>query len=88
MELAKAYVQIIPSADGITDSITNVIAPGAQSAGQTAGHHTARAGLSDAVAEVFHHLRAVEAVVDGLTDAAVLQRAFGILHAKAKIFSV
>ena len=26
MELAKAYVQIIPSADGITDSITNVIA--------------------------------------------------------------
>lgn len=37
MELAKAYVQIIPSAEGITDGITKVLDPEAQSAGESAG---------------------------------------------------
>lgn len=36
-ELAKAYVQIVPSADGITDSMTAVLEPEASRAGQQAG---------------------------------------------------
>lgn len=36
-ELAKAYVQIVPSADGITDSMTAVLEPEANRAGQQAG---------------------------------------------------
>lgn len=36
-ELGKAYVQIIPSADGISGSIENVLAPEAESAGEKAG---------------------------------------------------
>lgn len=37
IELAKAYVQIIPSADGISGSISNVVSPEASSAGDVAG---------------------------------------------------
>lgn len=36
-ELAKAYVQIVPSADGVTDSLTAVLDPEAERAGQSAG---------------------------------------------------
>lgn len=36
-ELAKAYVQIIPSAEGITGGISDVISPEASSAGEKAG---------------------------------------------------
>lgn len=36
-ELAKAYVQIVPSAQGITGSIRSVLDPEAQSAGQASG---------------------------------------------------
>lgn len=36
-ELAKAYVQIIPSAEGITGGISNIISPEASSAGTEAG---------------------------------------------------
>ena len=37
IELAKAYVQIVPSADGITDSIAAVVDPEAERAGQSSG---------------------------------------------------
>jgi len=37
MDLAAAYVQIIPSAEGITDSITQVLDPEAEKAGASAG---------------------------------------------------
>lgn len=36
-ELAKAYVQIVPSAEGISGSIENIISPEASSAGDKAG---------------------------------------------------
>ena len=36
-DLGKAYVQIIPSAQGISGSISNVLAPEATSAGEKAG---------------------------------------------------
>lgn len=36
-ELGKAYVQIVPSADGISGSISKVLAPEATAAGSTAG---------------------------------------------------
>ncbi len=36
-ELAKAYVQIVPSARGISGSISNVLSPEAESAGDSAG---------------------------------------------------
>lgn len=36
-ELGQAYVQIIPSAEGVAGKITNAISPGASTAGSTAG---------------------------------------------------
>ena len=36
-ELAKAYVQIVPSADGITDGIASIVEPEAERAGQSSG---------------------------------------------------
>lgn len=42
-ELGTAYVQVIPSADGISGSLTDIIAPEAESAGSEAGD---RAGSS------------------------------------------
>ena len=36
-ELAKAYVQIVPSAQGIKGYITSVLSPEADSAGKKAG---------------------------------------------------
>lgn len=40
MELAQAYVQIIPSADGISNGITSALVPEASSAGDAAGEKT------------------------------------------------
>ena len=36
-ELAKAYVQIVPSADGISDSLSAIMDPEAERAGQSSG---------------------------------------------------
>lgn len=46
IELAKAYVQIVPSADGITDSIASVLDPEAAKAGQSAGEQISGGLLS------------------------------------------
>ena len=40
-DLGKAYVQIVPSAEGISGSISNVLAPEATSAGKSAGRSIA-----------------------------------------------
>ena len=47
-ELGKAYVQIVPSAEGISGSISSVLAPEASSAGQQAGTSIA-GGISSAL---------------------------------------
>lgn len=49
MELAKAYVQIVPSAKGINGSITQAISGESISAGRSAGSHIA-AGIKTAIA--------------------------------------
>ena len=45
-ELAKAYVQIVPSADGISGSIESAIGPEAERAGQSAGQKVSGGLLS------------------------------------------
>ena len=48
-DIAKAYVQIIPSAEGIKGSLTNMFGGEATSAGMTAGTSFA-SGMSSAIA--------------------------------------
>lgn len=45
-ELAKAYVGIIPSAEGITGNLAKVLEPEAESAGEKSGASLGRAALS------------------------------------------
>lgn len=51
IELAKAYVQIVPSAEGITDGITSVLDPEATKAGQSAGEKVS-GGLMSGIGKV------------------------------------
>ena len=67
--------------------LITIVAYGVESR-QSAGHHAACPGLPYAVAEVFHHFAAVEAVVDSLTNATVVQGTVGLFHAESKVFGV
>lgn len=73
-ELAKAYVQIVPSADGITDSITSVLDPEAAKAGQSAGEKVSSgfgAGIASAAGVGVAALGAVTAAGTAVTGALV-----------------
>lgn len=71
MELAKAYVQIIPSAEGISGSISQVLSPEASSAGTEAGESIgtnlvsnlktiiAGAGIGIAIKKVFDSIGSI-----------------------------
>ena len=74
IELAKAYVQIVPSADGITDSITSVLDPEAAKAGQSAGEKVSSgfgAGIASAAGVGVAALGAVTAAGTAVTGALV-----------------
>ena len=72
--LGKAYVQIIPSAEGISGSISNVIQPEAMSAGKSAGINIAggiSSALKGAVTTVAAGTAALTgAIVKGTSDVA------------------
>ena len=71
-ELAKAYVQIVPSADGITDSMTAVLEPEASRAGQQAGAQFSvgfSGGISSAVQAGIGAISTVVSAVGSATGA-------------------
>ena len=63
-ELGKAYVQIVPSAQGISGSISQVLSPEATSAGQKAGLNIA-GGISTALKSAVSVVAAGTAAVTG-----------------------
>lgn len=72
--MAKAYVQIVPSADGITDSISSVLDPEAEKAGQSAGEKVSggfASGISSAASMGVAAIGAVTAAGTAATGAFV-----------------
>ena len=71
-ELAKAYVQIVPSAQGIKDSITSVLSPEADSAGKKAG-----TGIAGAIKKAIATAGIGIALKKAITEGAALEQSTG-----------
>mgnify|MGYP001105066427 CR=1 FL=1 len=92
IELGKAYVQIMPSAKGISGSIQKVIAPEATAAGKSAGRNIATAiadSLSKAGSAMTKYITtpamAAATAVSGLVSALGFKRLVGMDNAQAKL---
>lgn len=101
-ELGKAYVQVVPSAKGISKSLTGIIAPEAQNAGKKAGNNfvqnfsatakkvsgkASKIGASLSKCITKPALAATSAIV-GITLVKGFDRLKGIDTAKAKLFAL
>lgn len=75
-ELAKAYVQIMPSADGIEGKLKNVLNPGAEAAGSEAGGK-AGSGLVGMLKKVIAGAAIGKTLSSALTAGADLQQSIG-----------
>lgn len=75
-ELAKAYVQIVPSAKGIKGSISNVLGGEASSAGNQAGA-TIGNSLASTMKKVIAAAGIGQAIKSALTEGADLQQSLG-----------
>ena len=75
-DLGQAYVQIIPKATGISNKISNLIAPGSQSAGQAAGT-TIASGIKKALIAAGIGAAIVGVVKGAVSEAGKLQQSFG-----------
>lgn len=75
-ELAKAYVQIIPSADGIGGKLSSALGSGADEAGRSAGE-TAGNNLVGTLKKVVVGAGVGKIVKDALTAGGDLQQSFG-----------
>lgn len=71
-ELAKAYVQIVPSAQGIKGSITSVLSPEADSAGKKAG-----TGIAGAIKKAIVTSGIGIALKKAITEGAALEQSTG-----------
>lgn len=71
-ELAKAYVQIVPSAQGIKGSITSVLSPEADSAGKKAG-----SGIAGAIKKAITTAGIGIALKKAITEGAALEQSIG-----------
>ena len=71
-ELAKAYVQIVPSAQGIKGSITSVLSPEADSAGKKAG-----TGIAGAIKKAIATAGIGIALKKAITEGAALEQSIG-----------
>ena len=71
-ELSKAYVQIVPSAQGIKDSITSVLSPEADSAGKKAG-----TGIAGAIKKAIATAGIGIALKKAITEGAALEQSIG-----------
>lgn len=76
IELAKAYVQIIPSAEGIKGKLTNLFGGEADEAGKTAGN-VVGSGLVSTVKKVVAAAGIGAIIKQSLTEGAALQQSFG-----------
>jgi phage-related protein len=92
IELGKAYVQIMPSAKGISGSIQKAIAPEALAAGKSAGRNIATAisdSLSKAGSTMSKYITApamtAATAVSGLVSALGFKRLVGMDEARAKL---
>src|SRR5690625_2043256 len=92
IELGKAYVQIMPSAKGISGSIQKAIGPEALSAGKSAGKSIATAiseSLSKAGSTMTKYITtpalAAATAVTGLVGALGFKRLLGMDNAQAKV---
>lgn len=68
MELAKAYVQVVPSAKGIKGSLTNVMGGEAKSAGNSAGSLLGK-GLASKLIGVVAAAQIGQKIISGITSA-------------------
>src|SRR5690554_1000711 len=92
IELGKAYVQILPSARGISGSIQKAIAPEALAAGKAAGRNIASA-ISESLSKAGSALTksitvpamAAATAVTGLVGALGFKRLVGMDEAQAKL---
>lgn len=75
-ELGKAYVQIIPSAKGISGSITSAISPEANSAGQSAGSGLG-SNLVKAATGIIAAAGIGKAFASSITEGGALQQSIG-----------
>src|SRR5690554_203177 len=92
IELGKAYVQILPSAKGISGSIQKAIAPEALAAGKSAGRNITTAiadSLSKAGSTMTKYITtpamAAATAVSGLVGALGFKRLVGMDEAQAKL---
>lgn len=92
IELGKAYVQIMPSAKGISGSIQKTLAPEATAAGKSAGRNIATAiadSLSKAGSTMTKYITtpalAAATAVSGLVGALGFKRLVGMDNAQAKL---
>lgn len=92
IELGKAYVQILPSAKGISGSIQKTLAPEALAAGKSAGSQIARA-MADTLSRVGSTLTksitvpamGAATAVAGVVSALGFKRLVGMDEARAKL---
>ena len=75
-ELGKAYVQIIPSAKGISGSITGAISPEANSAGQSAGLSLG-SNLVKAATGIIAAAGIGKAIASSISEGGALQQSIG-----------
>ena len=75
-ELGKAYVQIIPSAKGISGSITGAISPEANSAGQSAGLGLG-SNLVKAATGIIAAAGIGKAIASSISEGGALQQSIG-----------
>ena len=78
-DLGQAYVQIIPKAEGITNNIGNLITPGANKAGESAGGSIA-GGIKKAIAAAGIGAAVGKFFKDSLEAGGNLQQSFGGLE--------
>lgn len=75
-ELGKAYVQIVPSAKGISGSITGAISPEANSAGQSAGLGLG-SNLVKAATGIIAAAGIGKAIASSISEGGALQQSIG-----------
>lgn len=79
MELAKAYVQIVPSSKGINGSIEKILDPEAQSAGKSAGDSIG-SNIVGGLKKALVGAGVTKVVKDALDAGGALQQSFGGLE--------
>lgn len=78
-DLGQAYVQIVPKATGISNKISNLLAPGSAKAGQSAGVSIA-GGIKKAIVAAGIGVAVTKVVKDAVAEGGKLEQSFGGLE--------